>query len=93
MPEDDSNPIRGGSLHAHRGVPEFEPYLQKLPAHYAISLAWPGSWMRMKSLRSDSPHESREIARIQLLGVDRDLPWSRDANGLVVRCHILSQTR
>lgn len=51
---------------------------------YAIALAWPGEEAVIKSLRKGSPHSTKEIAGISLLGSGR-VEWTQDESGLRIR--------
>jgi alpha-L-fucosidase len=52
---------------------------------YAIVLAWPQERrLIIKSLASDSPLYRSEIARIELLGSESKIVWSRHTEGLTV---------
>jgi alpha-L-fucosidase len=48
---------------------------------YAILLGWPRQPVRLKTLAKLYPGEVRSV---RMLGVDRELTWSADAQGLVV---------
>lgn len=52
---------------------------------YAIALAWPKDGkLVVRSLASGSPHYRSEIAAVGLLGSERNLAWSRGAEGVTV---------
>lgn len=52
---------------------------------YAIALAWPeDGHITIKSLASDNTLFSHTIARVELLGLDETLQWSRDIRGLTI---------
>jgi alpha-L-fucosidase len=52
---------------------------------YAIVLAWPESGrLTIKSLARGTPHLSRAVASVELLGAAAPLKWSRDDAGLQV---------
>jgi len=52
---------------------------------YAIALSWPQEReLIIKTLASDSPFYPSEIARIELLGSESKLVWSRNRKGLTV---------
>jgi alpha-L-fucosidase len=50
-------------------------------ALYAICLGWPREQVTIASLRS---LYAEEIATVRMLGVDRDLRWSLNRDGLAV---------
>ena len=51
---------------------------------YAIALAWPADGkMRIRTLAAGSSHYPREIGRVEMLGVNGSLQFTRDAQGLV----------
>jgi len=52
---------------------------------YAIVLAWPENGRAtIRSLGQPSPHLSREVATVELLGARAPVKWTRDAAGLHV---------
>ena len=52
---------------------------------YAIALAWPADGvLNITSLASGSPHLPRDVAKVDLLGSNVALQWTRDATGLHV---------
>ena len=54
---------------------------------YAIAMDWPvDGKLRIKSLPAGSSHYPREVGRVEMLGVSGPLPFTRDAQGLVVDC-------
>ncbi len=48
---------------------------------YSICLGWPGRRFNIAALKTMWPGE---IGSVQMLGVDRDLPWSLDERGLTI---------
>jgi alpha-L-fucosidase len=52
---------------------------------YAIALAWPGEQLIIRSLGSASPHVSREVTGVTLLGHSGKLEWSRTESGLTIK--------
>jgi alpha-L-fucosidase len=54
---------------------------------YAIALAWPADGkVRIRTLAAGSSHYPREVGRIEMPGASGPLPFTRDAQGLVVDC-------
>jgi alpha-L-fucosidase len=52
---------------------------------YAVALAWPDDGrLRIASLGTDTGLYRRDVERVDLLGSDEPLHWSRDASGLVI---------
>jgi len=61
-------------------------YTTKGEVLYAIVMAWPQSGqVTMKSLAAGSELAPRDIAKVELLGSQAPLAWTRDAAGLHVR--------
>jgi alpha-L-fucosidase len=56
-------------------------FTTKDDALYAICLGWPREQVTIASLRS---LYAEEIATVRMLGVDRDLRWSLNRDGLAV---------
>ena len=52
---------------------------------YATALAWPGEAALITSLATDSPHISREIINVELLGNSSPLTWEQDGIGLRIQ--------
>ncbi len=54
---------------------------------YAIALDWPADGkLRIRTLAAGSSHYPREIGRVEMLGVNGPLQFTRDAQGLLVSC-------
>jgi alpha-L-fucosidase len=53
-------------------------------ALYAISLAWPGETLTVKSLADGSALRAKKIAAVTMLGTDAKIRWSRDKAGLTI---------
>lgn len=52
---------------------------------YAIALGWPDNGeLRIKTLAAGSVNAPRSISRVELLGAEAPLRWSRDESGLTV---------
>ena len=52
---------------------------------YAFMMGWPeGGKATIKSLAKGSENFPKEVGRVELLGVDGPLTFTRDADGLVV---------
>ena len=52
-------------------------------AFYAITLAWPTDGkLTIKNLKTDSINGPLEISRVELLGCEAPLEWTRDSEGL-----------
>ena len=49
---------------------------------YAIALAWPREELVIRALATGSPHESRRVAAVRLLGANQHLKFSQDESGL-----------
>ena len=47
-------------------------------------LTWPGSTLDVAPLASESGHVSGQLDRVTVLGLDGELQWTRDADGLHV---------
>jgi alpha-L-fucosidase len=84
-------PTNGQSKSLYQSpIPTYLPgdirFTTKGDSLYAIALAWPDDGkLVIKSLASNSPYCSGEIARIELLGSDSSLQWSRSGEGLTVK--------
>jgi alpha-L-fucosidase len=53
---------------------------------YAIALGWPmDGQLLIKSLASASPHYEGRIGKVELLGANSEVKWTRDADGLRIR--------
>jgi alpha-L-fucosidase len=62
-------------------------FTRKGSALYAIALAWPADGkVRIRTLASGSSHYPGEVGRVEMLGVNGPMPFTRDAQGLVVDC-------
>lgn len=54
---------------------------------YATALAWPADGkIRVRTLAAGSSHYPGEVGRVEMLGVKAPMPFTRDAQGLVVGC-------
>jgi alpha-L-fucosidase len=53
---------------------------------YAFALDWPlDNQMLIKSLASTAPHYGRQIGKVELLGANGEVKWTRGADGLRIR--------
>jgi alpha-L-fucosidase len=60
-------------------------FTAKNGALYAVCLGWPDGELLIRSLASGKPVKFGEIKSIRMLGVDKPLAFSRDADGLHVQ--------
>lgn len=51
---------------------------------YAICLDWPGKSLTITSMGTKSGLSPTEISSVRMLGVDKNLRWSRDEDGLTI---------
>ncbi|MGA2326749.1 MAG: alpha-L-fucosidase [Bryobacteraceae bacterium] len=80
--------VVGGSFKDTAGKPftgEDIRFTTKGGTLYAIALAWPENGKAViKALAAGSPHLSREIRSVELLGSKAKLKWARTATGLEI---------
>jgi len=83
-------PTKGHVEKAYGPLPKYVPgdirFTTKGDTLYAIALAWPeDAQLTIKSLASNSSHYPGEIAKIGMLGSERNLQWTRNAQGVTVK--------
>ena len=83
-------PTKGHVEKAYGPLPKYVPgdirFTTKGDTLYAIALAWPeDAQLTIKSLASNSPHYPGEIAKIGILGSERNLQWTRNEQGVTVK--------